>query len=125
MERLACSRVFAAGSPDIDALDEALSRTRPEIFNTDQGAKFTATVSTRRLESHGVAVSMDGRGRALNNVFVERRWRSVKHEKDSSRDYADGWEEKKSLRRYFDSNRNERIHQALGYRTPAEVRAGG
>ena len=109
----------------IDALDEALSRSRPEIFNTDQGAQFTATAYTSRLESHGVAISMDGRGRALDNVFVERLWRSVKYEEVYLRDYADGWEAEKSLRRYFDSNRNERIHQALGYRTPAEVYAGG
>ena len=109
----------------IDALDEALSRSRPEIFNTDQGAQFTATAYTSRLESHGVAISMDGRGRALDNVFVERLWRSVKYEEDSLRDYADGWEAEKSLRRYFDYYRNERIHQALGYRTPAEVYAGG
>jgi putative transposase len=109
----------------IDALEEALSRSRPEIFNTDQGAQFTATASTSRLESHGVAISMDGRGRALDNVFVERLWRSMKDEEDSLRDYADRWEAEKSPRRYFDANRNERIHQALGYRTPAEVYAGG
>ena len=109
----------------IDALDEALSRSRPEIFNTDQGAQFTATAYTSRLESHGVAISMDGRGRALDNVFVERLWRSVKYEEVYLRDYADGWEAEKSLRWYFDYYRNERIHQALGYRTPAEVYAGG
>jgi len=109
----------------IDALDEALSRSRPEIFNTDQGAQFTATAYTGRLESHGVAISMDGRGRALDNVFVERLWRSVKYEEVYLRDYADGWEAEKSLRKYFDYYRNERIHQALGYRTPAEVYAGG
>ena len=108
----------------IDALDEALSRSRPEIFNTDQGAQFTATAYTSRLESHGVAISMDGRGRALDNVFVERLWRSVKYEEVYLRDYADGWEAEKYLRRYFDYYRNERIHQALGYRTPAEVYAG-
>jgi len=109
----------------IDALDEALSRSRPEIFNTDQGAQFTATAYTGRLESHGVAISMDGRGRALDNVFVERLWRSAKYEEVYLRDYADGWEAKKSLRKYFDYYRNDRIYQALGYRTPAEVYAGG
>jgi putative transposase len=108
----------------IDALDEALSRSRPEIFNTDQGAQFTATAYTSRLENHGVALSMDGRGRALDKVFVERLWRSVKYEEDSLRDCADGWDAEKSLRRYFDYYRNERIHQALGYRTTAEVYAG-
>jgi len=109
----------------IEALDEALSRSRPEIFNTDQGAQFTATAYTSRLESHGVAISMDGRGRALDNVFVERLWRSVKYEEVCLRDYADGWEPEKSLRRCFDDSRNERIHQTLGYRTPAAVYAGG
>jgi putative transposase len=68
---------------------------------------------------------MDGRGRALDNVFVERLWRSVKYEEVYLRDYADGWEAEKSLRWYFDYYRNERIHQALGYRTPTEVYAGG
>lgn len=109
----------------VDALDEALSRSQPEIFNTDQGAQFTATAYTSRLESHGVSISMDGRGRALDNVLVERLWRSVKYEEVYLRDYADGWQAEKSLRRYFDYYRNERIHQALGYKTPAEVYAGG
>lgn len=109
----------------VDALDEALARSQPEIFNTDQGAQFTATAYTSRLESHGVSISMDGRGRALDNVLVERLWRSVKYEEVYLRDYADGWQAEKSLRRYFDYYRNERIHQALGYRTPAEVYAGG
>lgn len=105
----------------IDALDEALSRSRPEIFNTDQGAQFTATAYTSRLESHGVAISMDGRGRALDNVFIERLWLSVKYEEDSLRECADGWEAEKLLRGCFDYYRNERSHQALGYRTPTEV----
>ena len=109
----------------VDALDEALARSRPEIFNTDQGAQFTATAYTSRLESHGVSISMDGRGRALDNVLVERLWRSVKYEEVYLRDYADGWQAEKSLRKYFDYYRNERIHQALGYRTPAEVYASG
>lgn len=109
----------------IDALDEALSRSQPEIFNTDQGAQFTAMAYTSRLESHGVSISMDGRGRVLDNVLVERLWRSVKYEEVYLRDYADGWQAEKSLRRYLDYYRNERIHQALGYKTPAEVYAGG
>ena len=109
----------------VDALDEALSRSQPEILNTDQGAQFTATAYTSRLESHGVSISMDGRGRALDNVLVERLWRPVKYEEVYLRDYADGWQAEKSLRRHFDYSRNERIHQALGYRTQAEVYAGG
>ncbi|NDH94787.1 MAG: IS3 family transposase [Planctomycetia bacterium] len=107
----------------LDALDAALLRARPEIFNTDQGAQFTATAFTSRLKKRGVAISMDGRGRALDNVFVERLWRTVKYEEVYLRDYADGWQAKKSLGRYFNFYRNERPHQALGYRTPSEVYA--
>jgi len=104
-----------------EALDEALSQGRPEIFNTDQGSQFTAAAFTGRLEKCGVAISMDGRGRALDNVFVERLWRSVKYEEVYLKDYADGWEAEASLRSYFDFYRDDRLHQALGYRTPAEV----
>ncbi len=107
----------------LEVLDAALSRARPQIFNTDQGARFTATAFTSRLEKRGVAISMDGRGRALDNVFVERLGRTVKYEEVYLRDYADGWQAKKSLGRYFDFYRNERPHQALGYRTPSEVYA--
>lgn len=109
----------------VEALDAALSRARPQIFNTDQGAQFTATAFTSRLEKRGVAISMDGRGRALDNVFVERLWRTVKYEEVYLRDYADGWQAKKSLGRYFDFYGHERPHQALGYRTPSEVYADG
>ena len=76
---------------------------------------------TRRLEAHGVAISMDGRGRALDNVFIERLWRSVKYEEVYLRDYADGWEAQAPLGRYFEFYCQRRIHQSLGYRTPAAV----
>ena len=109
------------GSFCLEALDEALSQGRPEIFNTDQGSQFTAAAFTGRLEKCGVAISMDGRGRALDNVFIERLWRSVKYEEVYLKDYADGWEAEASLKSYFDFYREERLHQALGYRTPAEV----
>ena len=109
----------------VEALDAALSRARPQIFNTDQGAQFTATAFTSRLEKKGVAISMDGRGRALDNVFVERLWRTVKYEEVYLRDYADSWQAKKSLGRHFDFYGHERPHQALGYRTPSEVYADG
>ena len=109
----------------LEALDEALGRARPEIFNMDQGAQFTATAFTSRFERYGVAISMDGRGRALDNVFVERLWRTVKYEEVYLRDYADGWEAEKSLGKYFDFYRTERPHQALGYRTPMAVYQGG
>jgi putative transposase len=109
----------------LEALDEALGRGKPEIFNSDQGAQFTAAAFTGRLESAGVAISMDGRGRALDNVFVERLWRSVKYEEVYLKDYGDGWEAQSSLARYFRFYCERRVHQALGYRTPVEVYQGG
>lgn len=111
------------GSFCVEALEEALHKGRPEIFNTDQGAQFTAQAFTGRLEALGVAISMDGRGRALDNVFVERLWRSVKYEEVYLRQYRDGWEAQSALGAYFDFYCHRRIHQALGYRTPAEVYA--
>lgn len=109
----------------LEALEEALAGGKPEIFNTDQGSQFTAAAFTGRLETAGVAISMDGRGRALDNVFVERLWRSVKYEEVYLKDYDDGWEAKASLARYFRFYCDERVHQALGYRTPADVYRGG
>lgn len=105
----------------VEALEEALRQAQPEIFNTDQGSQFTATAFTSRLESRGVAISMDGRGRAIDNVFVERLWRSVKYEEVYLKDYSNAWEAEDSLAAYFHFYSHERIHQALGYRTPAEV----
>ena len=105
----------------LEALEEALGRGKPEIFNSDQGAQFTAAAFTGRLESAGVAISMDGRGRALDNVFVERLWRSVKYEEVYLKDYRDGWEAQASLARYFRFYCERRVHQALDYRTPAAV----
>jgi putative transposase len=107
----------------IAALEEALSRGTPEIFNTDQGSQFTASAFTSRLQQRDVAISMDGRGRALDNVFIERLWRSVKYEEVYLKEYRDGWEAEASLEAYFRFYSHERIHQALGYRTPAEVYA--
>lgn len=95
----------------------------PEIFNSDQGCQFTAAAFIERLESRGIAISMDGRGRALDNVFIERLWRSVKYEEVYLHDYADGWEAEQRLRAYFRFYATERPHQALGYRTPAAVYA--
>ena len=109
------------GSFCLEALDEALAQAKPEIFNSDQGCQFTAAAFTSRLESCGIAISMDGRGRALDNVFIERLWRSVKYEEVYLHDYADGWQAEASLAAYFRFYDEERIHQALGYRTPAEV----
>jgi putative transposase len=109
------------GSFCIEALEEALTLSQPEIFNSDQGSQFTAAAFTSRLENHGIAVSMDGRGRALDNVFVERLWRSVKYEEVYLRDYADGWEAQERLAAYFRFYSYQRVHQALDYRTPADV----
>lgn len=110
-----------SGSFCLEAIEEALQEATPEIFNSDQGSQFTATAFTSRLEASGVAVSMDGRGRALDNVFIERLWRSVKYEEVYLRDYVDGWEAEERLAAYFRFYSYERIHQALGYRTPADV----
>jgi len=105
----------------LEALDAALARGRPEIFNTDQGSQFTATTYTSRLESCGVAISMDGRGRAIDNVFIERLWRTVKYEEVYLKSYETGWQAEDSLASYFRFYCHDRVHQSLGYRTPAEV----
>ncbi len=108
----------------VEALDEALARGRPEIFNTDQGVQFTSAVFTERLESAGVAISMDGRGRALDNVFTERLWRTVKYEEIYLKDYADGADCHTGIEAYFPFYNDERFHQALDYQTPAAVYQG-
>jgi putative transposase len=108
----------------LEALDEALSKGRPEIFNTDQGCQFTARDYTSRLEEAGIAVSRDGRGRALDNVFVERLWRSVKYEDIYIKDYERVIELESGLSAYFRFYDEERPHQSLGYRTPGEVYRG-
>ena len=109
----------------LEALDEALSRGKPEIFNTDQGSQFTSREYTGRLEEAGIAVSRDGRGRALDNVFVERLWRSVKYEDIYIKDYERVPELELGLTAYFWFYDEERPHQSLGYRTPAEVYRAG
>jgi putative transposase len=105
----------------LEMLDEALRTGKPEVFNTDQGVQFTAEAFTGRLLSAGVAVSMDGRGRALDNVFVERLWRAVKYEDIYVRSYEAVAELLAGLIRYFAFYNQERLHQSLGYETPAEV----
>jgi putative transposase len=109
------------GSFCLEMLDEALGRGRPEVFNTDQGVQFTAEAFTSRLLSAGVAVSMDGRGRCLDNVFVERLWRTVKYEDIYLRGYEAVPELEQGLGRYFRFYNHERLHQSLAYRTPALV----
>jgi len=109
----------------VSALDWALQRGRPEIFNSDQGSQFTSEDFTGRLTRHRIAISMDGRGRALDNVFVERLWRTVKYEEVYVKDYEDVGQAVENLKRYFWFYNQERAHQTLGYRTPAEVYWGG
>jgi putative transposase len=114
------------GSFCLEALEDALRKGTPEIFNTDQGSQYTATAFTGRLERAGVAVSMDGRGRALDNVFIERLWRSVKYESLYLHGFATTTELERGLTEYFKFYCHERPHQGLENRTPAEVykRAG-
>ena len=105
----------------VAALDRALHQARPTIFNTDQGSQFTSQEFTGRLRHADVQISMDGRGRALDNVFVERLWRSVKYEEVYLKSYETVPVAIRSLEAYFRFYNEERLHQALGYRTPATV----
>ena len=105
----------------VSALDRALTLGTPEIFNTDQGAQFTSNEFTCVLQGKGIAISMDGRGRALDNVYVERLWWTVKYEDVYPKGYADGLELYKGLEKYFRYYNEERGHSSLDKRTPAEV----
>jgi putative transposase len=105
----------------LSALDRALAFGRPEIFNTDQGSQFTSTAFTGRLLQDDIQISMDGRGRALDNIFVERLWRSVKYEDVYLQNYETVPEAVSGLGRYFDFYNCERLHQSLDYQTPAAV----
>jgi putative transposase len=105
----------------VQTLQQALQRGQPEIFNTDQGVQFTATAFTRVLETAQVRISMDGRGRALDNIFVERLWRTVKYEDIYLKEYATVPALLSGLTHYFAFYNDERLHQSLGYRTPAMV----
>jgi len=105
----------------IEALEAALSLGKPLIFNTDQGSQFTCTEFTKILLSSDIAVSMDGKGRALDNIFIERLWRSAKYEDIYVRGYRTIPEADAGLTRYFDFYNAERPHQSLSYLTPTEV----
>lgn len=104
-----------------EALQNALCKASPEIFNSDQGVQFTSKKFTGILENNDIQISMDGRGRALDNIFVERLWRSVKYEEVYLKDYQSVPEATMCLSKYFFFYNNERIHQALDYKTPCEV----
>jgi putative transposase len=105
----------------VAALNEALEIGKAEICNSDQGAQFTAVPFVSRLQEAGVRISMDGRGRALDNVFTERLWRTVKYEDVYLKDYQSPRDARQGLISYFRFYNHERPHQALNYRTPAEV----
>ena len=106
----------------VEALQEAMARFgKPEIFNTDQGSQFTSDEWIKVLDNAKVAVSMDGKGRWIDNVFIERLWRSVKYEEVYLHGYANGTEARTALTRYFSFYNTRRSHQALGYRTPDAV----
>jgi putative transposase len=105
----------------LEALDRALRGATPEIFNTDQGVQFTSTEFVNRLKTADIRISWDGRGRALDNIFVERLWRTVKYEEVYLKDYQTVADAVRNLRAYFTFYNQERIHQALAYQTPAQV----
>jgi len=108
----------------IRALERALYITDPEIFNSDQGGQFTSVAFLKCLEERSIQISMDGRGRATDNLFTERLWRSVKYEEVYLNDYATVSEAKEGIGNYMDFYNQERPHQSLGYKTPAEVYFG-
>ncbi len=108
-----------------EVLLEALTKGKPEMFNTDQGAQYTSLQFTGILEKAGIRISMDGRGRALDNVWIERLWRTVKQEEVYIHDYADGIEAHKGLGKYFTFYNDKRPHSALGYVTPGNIYRGG
>ena len=106
------------------ALEQALAQAKPEIFNTDQGAQFTAQSFTERLTQAQVRISMDGRGRVFDNIFIERLWRTVKYEHIYLYAYETGLDLWTGLTAYFAFYNHERLHQSLAYRTPAQVYSG-
>jgi putative transposase len=105
----------------VEALEEALSKGPPEIFNTDQGSQFTSDAFTGILLEQGIQISRDGKGRYTDNILVERLWRSIKYEEVYLKAYQKGSEARAGIGAYLVFYNHERPHQALGYRTPGEV----
>lgn len=105
----------------LEALASALRRARPEIFNSDQGSQFTSERFTGELAHRGITISMDGRGRCFDNIFIERLWRSLKYEEVYLKDYQLVSEARGGIERWFEFYNHRRPHQSLGYRTPAAV----
>ena len=108
----------------LDAVRQALQISKPKIFNTDQGSQFTSTDFTGLLEKQDIKVSMDGRGRVYDNIFIERLWCSAKYEEVYLHDYATIAEARAHLAAYFHFYNEERLHETLGYRTPHEMYFG-
>lgn len=108
----------------VEALKEALSRGKPEYFNTDQGSQFTSNVFTGILKANEIKISMDGKGRVYDNIFVERFWRTLKYEEVYLKSYESIKECKSNIREYLCFYNNERIHQSLDYNTPSEIHYG-
>ena len=105
-----------------EVLKEAIAEFgKPEVFNTDQGAQFTSNTFTQVLKSNLIQISMDGKGRAIDNIFVERIWKSVKYEDIYLKSYQNGTELQNGLEKYFDFYNQERLHQSLSYQTPDKV----
>jgi putative transposase len=105
----------------IEAATQALQGARPQIWNSDQGSHFTSTAYLDLLQTHGVQISMDGRGRAFDNIFTERLWRTIKYEEVYLKDYESPRHARQELTAYIQFYNGQRLHQALDYRTPAEV----
>lgn len=105
----------------IESLEEALSISQPEIFNTDQGSQYTAANFTKILLDKGIKISMDSRGRALDNIFVERLWRTVKYEEVYLKEYCNMQDAYNALKKFFFFYNKERPHQALAYHTPKAI----
>jgi len=108
----------------LEAMGQALQTAIPQTCNSDQGIQFTSLQWVRLLQDAGVSISMDGKGRAMDNIFVERVWRTVKYEEVHLHDYANPREARQGLSRYFDFYNYRRLHQALDYCTPWEVYSG-
>ncbi len=103
------------------ATDRALETATPNIFNSDQGSHFTSEAYIERLKDRQIAISMDGKGRALDNIFTERLWRTIKYEEVYLNEYGSPREARQRLRSYIEFYNNERPHQSLGYQTPASI----
>jgi putative transposase len=105
----------------MEALEKAMARAKPQIFNSDQGSQYTSTAFTQRLLEAEIQISMDGKGRCFDNIFIERLWRTLKYEDIYLKDYTDGHALWHGLSAYLDFYNHQRLHQSLAYRPPAEV----